>query len=148
MSFPLFISVRSALRRSTSRSRSDAGFSKRLVKCCTPWSARARASATFGALVLVTHLPEEEVRAAPFVAAAASCELAGVSWCTASWGWLSLSSVMLSFGNLRHEAGCNAGAGEAEFAGDWSDRLHLHNFSQNGVMTLTRFCGPDMIVER
>jgi hypothetical protein len=36
---------------------------------------------------------------------------------------------MLSFGDLRHEAGCNAGAGEAELAGVLSDRQHLHNFS-------------------
>jgi hypothetical protein len=59
-----------------------------------------------------------------------------------------LSSGMLSIGDLRHEAGCNAGAGEAEWAGLGSDRLHLNNFSQHGIMTLTRLCGPDMIVER
>ena len=55
--FICVISVRSALRRRTSRSRSDAGFSKRLVKCCTPWSACARALTTVGAIEL-PHLPE------------------------------------------------------------------------------------------
>ena len=145
--FLLFISARSDLRRITSRSRSDADLSKRLVKCCTPWSDCVRGLNTVGAIEL-PDLPLGSVRATPFVAAAPSCELAGASWCTASWGWLSLSSGMLSIGDLRHEAGCNAGAGEAELAGVWSDRLHLHNFSQHGTMTLTRLCGPDMIVER